>query len=98
MLSIIEKFIISSTITLEEFKNLSEIVSENFEGIFKDNEKLYLFRKLGIPFITASKDYKKIIVDKNMVKIIEVDVIKEISEISIRILNINMNKKWYLDS
>lgn len=86
MLSIIEKFIISSTITLEEFKSLSEIVSENFEAIFKDNGKIYLFRKLGIPFIIASKDYTKIIVDKNMVKIIEVDAIKEISEISMKLV------------
>lgn len=86
MLSIIEKFIISSTITLEEFKSLNEIVIENFEAIFKENGKIYLFRKLGIPFIIASKDYTKIIVDKNMVKIIEVDVIKEVSEISMKLV------------
>lgn len=86
ILSIIENFLISSTITLEELKNIASIIGDNFNEIFNENGKIYLYRKLGIPFIIATSDSTKIITDENMVKVIEINVMKEISDISMKLV------------
>lgn len=86
ILSIIENFLINSTITLEELKNIANIIEENFNEIFNENGKIYLYRKLGIPFILATSDSTKIITDPNMVKIVEINVMKEISDISMKLV------------
>lgn len=86
ILSIIENFLINSTITLEELKGIANIIEENFNEIFNENGEIYLYRKLGIPFIIATSDRTKIIIDQNMIKVVEINVIKEISDISIKLV------------
>ncbi|AVD37333.1 YhbD family protein [Clostridioides difficile] len=85
ILSIIEKFLVKSTITFEELKLIVNIIEENFTSIYNENGKIYLFRKFGVPFVVGCLDYKKVKFEKDVVKIIEIDLTKEINDISIKL-------------
>ncbi|EGT5041788.1 DUF4004 family protein [Clostridioides difficile] len=85
ILSIIEKFLVKSIITFEELKLIVNIIEENFTSIYNENGKIYLFRKFGVPFVVGCLDYKKVKFEKDVVKIIEVDLTKEINDISIKL-------------
>ncbi|MEF9992495.1 MAG: DUF4004 family protein [Romboutsia sp.] len=82
ILSIIENFVLKSIITLDELKIIIELIEGNFKEVFNDNGRIYLFRKYGVPFVLGCKDYDQLIVDKDALKIIEIDLIREISKIS----------------
>ena len=85
ILSIIEKFLVKSIITFEELKLIVNIIEENFTSIYNESGKIYLFRKFGVPFVVGCLDYKKVKFEKDVVKIIEVDLTKEINDISIKL-------------
>ncbi|MBY2070885.1 YhbD family protein [Clostridioides difficile] len=85
ILSIIEKFLVKSIITFEELKLIVNIIEENFTSIYNESGKIYLFRKFGVPFIVGCLDYKKVKFEKDVVKIIEIDLTKEINDISIKL-------------
>ncbi|HBG1027142.1 TPA: YhbD family protein [Clostridioides difficile] len=85
ILSIIEKFLVKSIITFEELKLIVNIIEENFVSIYNENGKIYLFRKFGVPFVVGCLDYKKVKFEKDVVKIIEIDLTKEINGISIKL-------------
>ena len=85
ILSIIEKFLVKSTITFEELKLIVNIIEENFMSIYNENGKIYLFRKFGVPFVVGCLDYKKVKFEKDVVKIIEIDLTKEVNDISIKL-------------
>ncbi|HBG5343654.1 TPA: YhbD family protein [Clostridioides difficile] len=85
ILSIIEKFLVKSIITFEELKLIVNIIEENFTSIYNENGKIYLFRKFGVPFVVGCLDYKKVKFEKDVVKIIEIDLTKEINDISIKL-------------
>ncbi|MBH7350479.1 YhbD family protein, partial [Clostridioides difficile] len=74
ILSIIEKFLVKSIITFEELKLIVNIIEENFTSIYNESGKIYLFRKFGVPFVVGCLDYKKVKFEKDVVKIIEVDL------------------------
>ncbi|MFL8726259.1 YhbD family protein, partial [Clostridioides difficile] len=80
ILSIIEKFLVKSIITFEELKLIVNIIEENFTSIYNESGKIYLFRKFGVPFVVGCLDYKKVKFEKDVVKIIEVDLTKEIND------------------
>lgn len=82
ILSVIEKFVLKSVITLDELKIIVSLIEENFKGLFNDDGRIYLFRKYGVPFVFGCNDYKQAIFDKEAIKIIEINLIREISEIS----------------
>ncbi|HBF4499363.1 TPA: YhbD family protein, partial [Clostridioides difficile] len=81
ILSIIEKFLVKSIITFEELKLIVNIIEENFTSIYNESGKIYLFRKFGVPFVVGCLDYKKVKFEKDVVKIIEIDLTKEINDI-----------------
>lgn len=85
ILSIIQKFLVKSIITFEELKLIVNIIEENFTSIYNESGKIYLFRKFGVPFVVGCLDYKKVKFEKDVVKIIEVDLTKEINDISIKL-------------
>ncbi|HBG7285593.1 YhbD family protein [Clostridioides difficile] len=85
ILSIIEKFLVKSIITFEELKLIVNIIEENFVSIYNENGKIYLFRKFGVSFVVGCLDYKKVKFEKDVVKIIEIDLTKEINDISIKL-------------
>ncbi|HBG0291153.1 TPA: YhbD family protein [Clostridioides difficile] len=85
ILSIIEKFLVKSIITFEELKLIVNIIEENFVSIYNENGKIYLFRKFGVPFVVGCLDYKKVKFEKDVVKIIEINLTKEINDISIKL-------------
>ena len=85
ILSTIEKFLVKSIITFEELKLIVNIIEENFVSIYNENGKIYLFRKFGVPFVVGCLDYKKVKFEKDVVKIIEIDLTKEINDISIKL-------------
>ncbi len=88
IINIINKNLVNSIITIEELRSIISLIDKNFDVLFNDNGKLYLFRKLGISFVVGCKDYNQVVFDENMIKILEVDLVKEISSISYE-----MNKK-----
>lgn len=86
ILSIIEKFLVKFIIIFEELKLIVNIIEENFILIYNESGKIYLFRKFGVLFVVGCLDYKKVKFEKDVVKIIEIDLIKEINDISIKLL------------
>jgi len=86
ILSIIEKYIVTSVITMDELKSIKELLDEKFTGIFKNNGKVYLYRKLGIPFVIGFEGDTNICLDKSVKKVLELDVVKEISNISLKLV------------
>lgn len=82
VLSIIESYLIKSIITIEELKQIISIIDNSFDRLYNEEAKIYLFRKLGVPFAIGCKNYKDIFFDDNMVKIIDINLVKEISEIT----------------
>jgi DNA-binding transcriptional MerR regulator len=86
ILSIIEKNIVTSVITMNELKSIKELLDEKFIGIFNNNGKIYLYRNLGIPFVIGCEGDANIYLDKSVKKVLEVDVVKEISNISLKLI------------
>lgn len=86
VLSIIEKNIVTSVITMDELKSIKELLDEKFTGIFNNNGKVYLYRKIGIPFVIVCEGDANIYLDKSVKKVLEVDVVKEISNISLKLI------------
>ena len=86
IISIIEKFLLKSIITIEESKAIASIIDTDFNKLFNEDGKIYLFRKFGVPFIVGCRDYKQIVLDKDVIKIMEIDVMKEVSEISRKLI------------
>lgn len=86
ILSIIEKYLIKSIITLEELKQVVSVINNGFDVLYNEESKIFLFRKLGIPFVVGCKSYKDVFFEEDMVKILEIDVIREISEMGRRII------------
>ncbi|MGL5314279.1 MAG: DUF4004 family protein [Peptostreptococcaceae bacterium] len=86
ILSIIEQYILKSLITIDELKSITDLLEENFISIFNKNGKILLFRKMGIPFVIGCSEEKDLIVDNNAMKVIDIDVVKEISNISYKLV------------
>ncbi|OSB12276.1 DUF4004 family protein [Paraclostridium bifermentans] len=86
ILSIIEKNIVTSVITMDELKSITEMLDEKFSEVFNSNGKIYLYRKLGIPFVIGCEGENNIYIDKSIKKILEVDIVKEISNISLKLV------------
>lgn len=86
VLSIIENYLIKSIITIEELKQIIFIIDNSFDKLYDEEAKLYLFRKLGVPFVVGCKSYKDVFFDENMVKIVDINLVKEISEIAKKIV------------
>ncbi|MGL5712057.1 MAG: DUF4004 family protein [Paraclostridium sp.] len=85
IISIINNYLVNSIVTIDELKSIIALVDKNFDDLFNDNGKLYLFRKLGISFVVGCKDYNQVIFDDNMIKVLDVDLVKEISNITYEI-------------
>ncbi|MGX4600077.1 YhbD family protein [Faecalimicrobium sp. JNUCC 81] len=82
ILNIIESYLIKSIITIEELKQIISIIDSSFDKLYDEDATIYLFRKLGVPFAVGCKSYKDVFFDENMVKIIDINLVKEISEIA----------------
>ena len=86
ILAVIEKYLLKSMITLDEIKMIGTMLSESFDKLYKEESKLLLFRKFGISFIIGCHNQDEVIVDSSAVKIIEMDLIKEVSEMSVKLV------------
>lgn len=86
ILAVIEKYLLKSMITIDEIKMLGTMMSESFDKLYKEESKLLLFRKFGISFIVGCHNQDEVIVDSSAVKIIEMDLIKEVSEMSVKLV------------
>ena len=86
ILAVIEKYLLKSMNTLDEIKMLGTMMSESFDKLYKEESKLLLFRKFGISFIVGCHNQDEVIVDSSAVKIIEMDLIKEVSEMSVKLV------------
>lgn len=81
-LAVIEKYLLNSVITLDEVKLLIGILNQAFDKLYDKEGKILLYRKFGIAFIVAITNQEEIIIDEKAVKIIEVDLIKEVTYMS----------------
>jgi len=86
ILSIIENNIVTSVITMDELKNITDMIEDKFSEMFNKNGKICLYRKLGIPFVIGCEGDENIYIDKSIKKILEVDIVKEISNISLKLV------------
>lgn len=86
VLAIIEKYLVNSVITLDELKNLAAMLETHFTRLLNAEGKLILYRKLGVAIVFGCKNEEDIMVDPQAVKIIEIDIQKEIGEISRRLI------------
>lgn len=86
ILIIIDKFLLKSIITMEEIKSIINIVNRDFEGLFNEDGRIIVFRKLGISFVVGCKNYKDSLFEERLIKVLELDLIKEISNVNRKLL------------
>lgn len=79
---IIEKYLVKSIITMDEMRLIIDIISNNFDNLFKEDARIYVFRKFGVPFVMGCIDYNQVMIDKELVKIIDIHIIEELTEIN----------------
>lgn len=87
LLSVIDKYLINSVITLDEFKNLANIIRENFNKLYSTEGKIVLYRKLGVSMVIGGKQLEELVIDPQAIKIVEVDLQKEVAEMNRGIMN-----------
>lgn len=81
IIAIIEKYLVKSIITMDEMRLIIDIISNNFDNLFKEEARIYVFRKFGVPFVMGCIDYNQVMIDKELVKIIDIHITKELLEI-----------------
>lgn len=86
ILNIIENYLIKSVITMDELKQIISVIDSSFDILYNEESKIYLLRKLGVPFVIGCKNYKDVFFDDNIVKILDIDLVREISEIGKKII------------
>ncbi len=85
-LAIIEKYLLKSAITFDEMKMVIESMEEAVKKLYNQEGRLVLYRKFGVPFIMGYNNSSEILVDAKAVKIMEVDLIKEFSEMNRKLI------------
>ena len=80
IINIIEKYLVNSVITLDELKNLMHMLEVHFDKLYSAEGKIILYRKLGVAIVLGCKNEEDLIVDPGAIKIIEIDLQKEVSE------------------
>ena len=86
MINLIEKYLINSVITLDELKNLAAMIDTHYTTLYNSDGKLILYRKLGVAIIIGCKTDDSLLIDPQTIKIIEINLQKEASEISRKLL------------
>ena len=86
MINLIEKYLINSVITLDELKNLATMIDTHYTTLYNSDGKLILYRKLGVAIIIGCKIDDSLLIDPQAIKIIEISLQKEASEISRKLL------------
>lgn len=86
LVNLIEKYLINSVITLDELKNLATMIDAHYTTLYNSDGKLILYRKLGVAIIIGCKTDDCLLIDPQAVKIIEVNLQKEFSEISRKLI------------
>lgn len=86
IINLIDKYLINSVITLDELKNLAAMIDTHYTTLYNSDGKLILYRKLGVAIIIGCKTDDSLLIDPQAIKIIEVNLQKEASEISRKLL------------
>lgn len=82
ILFMIEKYLLNSMITLDEIKMFAALLEESFLKLYEGEYTLLLYRKYGIAFVVGCKKEEELVIDHHAVKIIEVDLVETLHEIS----------------
>lgn len=82
VVEIIEKYLVKSIITMDEMRLIVDVINNNFDNLIKEAARIYVFRKFGVPFVMGCVDYNQVMLDKELVKIIEIHITEEIMEIN----------------
>ena len=85
-LAVIEKYLLQSMITIDEMKMIIAMLNESFSKLYKEGSNLLLFRKFGISFIVGCNNLDGVVVDSSAIKIIEINLIKEVSEMNLKLV------------
>lgn len=83
ILAIIEKYILTSVMTIEELKLMIQIIEKEFEGLYTEEGRIYLLRKYGVSIVMGCKDFKQVVWEEQAVKVVEVELLKEVSKLLI---------------
>lgn len=86
ILNLIDKYLINSVITMEELRNITNIMEKSFVSLYEMDGKLLLYRKLGVAIIIGCKNTEEIIIDPQAVKIIEIDLQREAGEMTRKLI------------
>ncbi len=86
ILAIIEKYLLKSEITAEEIKLLMEMMEKAIDVLYNQEGRIALYRKIGVPFVVGYKNNETVVIDTQAVKIIEVDLVQEFTQMNKRIL------------
>lgn len=86
MINLIEKYLVNSVITLDELKNLTTMIDTHYTTLYNSDGKLILYRKLGVAIIIGCKTDDSLLIDPQAIKIVEINLQKEASEISRKLL------------
>ncbi len=82
ILAIIEQYILKSVMTVEELKLMVQIIEKEFEALYTEEGRIYLLRKYGVSFVMGCKDFKQVVWEEQAVKVVEVELLKEVSQMN----------------
>lgn len=86
LLGIIEKYLVNSIITMDELKSLANILEENFPKLYNAEGRIVLYRKLGVSIVMGCKDIEELVIDPQAIKVMEVDLQKEVGEMNKKLM------------
>ena len=86
MVKILEDYVVDGHITFDEGKLIHQFLSQHFTKLNGDQACIILMRHLGLPFVIGVLDREQLILDENDKKILEIDVMKELSQIKLALL------------
>lgn len=86
ILRVIEKNVVSSVMTMDEFKVMLPIIQEHYETLLQEEAKVYLYRKMGVPFVVACTDSNQLVIEEQAKLIVTVELFKEDNELALLLL------------
>ncbi|HAX72081.1 MAG TPA: DUF4004 domain-containing protein [Firmicutes bacterium] len=83
MVKVLQDYVISGAITLPEGEKLLGMIKDYFERINTENGIVLLLRYMGNSAVMASDERDSLFVDPMYIKVLEIEVMKEIGQIKL---------------
>lgn len=86
ILRVIEKNVVPSIITIDEFKLMVSIIQQHYETLLQEDAKVCLYRKVGVPFVVACTDSNQLVVEEQAKLIVTIELFREDNELALQLL------------